>query len=161
NPEKHAARHGTLLCGAVDNHLARAELAKVNSIWIEAGNERSYGSVSIGNSADRNQLLRAINSAKNERYDLLPNAALLFPELLEAPAPQEEAPAPADSCAALVERADQRLLVNDFMAAIAAEYTFKALNRMPITSFLTYVDIDVLSMRSIPICREELLARLN
>jgi hypothetical protein len=68
---------------------------------------------------------------------------------------------PAASCAVLVESGDQRLLVNDFVASIAAEYTFKVLNRLPITTFVTYLDIDVLSMRSIPISREELLARLK
>jgi hypothetical protein len=73
----------------------------------------------------------------------------------------EEPPVPAASCAVLVESGDQRLLVNDFVASIAAEYTFKVLNRLPITTFVTYLDIDVLSMRSIPISREELLARLK
>jgi hypothetical protein len=47
------------------------------------------------------------------------------------------------------------------MANVAAEYTFKVLNRLPITTFITFLDIDVLVMRSIPVCREEVLARLG
>ena len=52
NAEEHVGRCGTLLCGAVDNHLARAELARVNGcLWIDAGNHATGGSgqVVIGN----------------------------------------------------------------------------------------------------------------
>ncbi len=155
--EKHTARYGTVVCGAVDNHLARTELAKVHGLWIEAGNHLAGGQVTIGNSGDRKQILRAI---RNNDYALLPNAALLFPQLLAEEA-SPEAPLPAASCAALVDSGDQQLLVNDFMASIAAEYTFKVLNRLPIRTFLTHLDLDVLAMRSIRVCREELLTPIG
>lgn len=156
---QHSGRYGTVLCGAVDNHLARRELAKATGIWIDAGNHQANGQVCIGNSRDA-KLIR--QHVRKDEFDYLPNAALLFPALLESD--PEEAPAvpaaPAASCADLVERGTQRLLINDLMGSIAAEYTYKLLNRLPITSFLTHVDLDVLAMRSIQISREEVLARL-
>ncbi len=57
----------------------------------------------------------------------------------------------AASCADLVEIGDQSLLVNDMVGIIAGEYVYKLLNHLPIFSFLTYVDTESLSMRSVPI----------
>jgi len=152
---QHGGRYGTVLCGAVDNHFARRELAKATGIWIDAGNHQANGQVCIGNCSDAKVVRQHVR--KNE-FDYLPNAALLFPALLE---PEDEpAVAPDLSCADLVERGTQRLLVNDLMGSIAAEYTYKLLNHLPITTFLTYVDLDVLAMRSIPISHQEVLARL-
>src|SRR5258708_1401940 len=42
--QKHIPNYGTLLGGAVGNHLARAEMAKVKGLWIDARNEQAYGS---------------------------------------------------------------------------------------------------------------------
>src|SRR5258708_2641255 len=46
--EKHTRGYGTLLCGAVDNHLARIELARARGVWIDSGNAVSSGQVVIG-----------------------------------------------------------------------------------------------------------------
>jgi len=153
--EKHATRYGSLIVGCVDNHLARLELSEANALWLDCGNARTSGQVCIGSSADRMLVQRCI---KSNQFTHLPNAALLFPQLLEpeptlAPVPT---PTPTASCADLVETADQHLLVNDQIGIIAGEYLYKLLNGLPVTTFLTYVDTEVLSMRSVPITGENL-----
>ncbi|MBZ0297482.1 MAG: hypothetical protein K8L99_33300 [Anaerolineae bacterium] len=47
------------------------------------------------------------------------------------------------------------------MATIASQYIYKLLHRQPITSFVSYISADGMSVRSIPICREELSAYLS
>ena len=148
--DKHASRYGTLVIGCVDNHLARLELSKVNGLWLDCGNERTSGQVCVGNTSDPADVRRCI---KSNQYTHLPNAALLFPQLLD-PEPTREprpAPVPTASCADLVETGDQSLLVNDMIGIVAGEYVYKLLNRLPVLSFLTYVDTESLSMRSVPI----------
>jgi len=148
--DKHASRYGTLVIGCVDNHMARLELSKVSGLWIDCGNERTSGQVCIGNTSNPADVRRCI---KSDHYTHLPNAALLFPQLLE-PEPTPEpfpAPVPTASCADLVEMGDQALLVNDMIGIVAGEYIYKLLNRLPVLSFLTYVDTEALSMRSVPI----------
>lgn len=154
NQPFHASAHcrwDSIICGAVDNHQARQAIAKADKLWIDAGNHRQAGQVIIGNTDDLERIKR--NTAERE-WPYLPNAGLLFPELLKP----EVAPTvdPAASCAELVERGEQHLLINDLIASIAAQYTYKLLNREPIHSFLTYVDGDSLAMRSIPITKDDL-----
>jgi PRTRC genetic system ThiF family protein len=70
NAEKHFERWGNLIVGAVDNHLARRELAKANSaIWVNAGNHFNAGQVMIGNTGDQETALRYIDG-QNGRYPL-------------------------------------------------------------------------------------------
>ncbi len=159
--EKHTSRFGSLVVGCVDNHLARLELSKVHGLWLDAGNERTGGQVCIGNTSDSAEVQRCI---KNDHFTHLPNAALLFPQLLESesPAPQSVIPAaPAVSCAEQVEAGSQALLVNDAVGIVAGEYLYKLLNRLPVTTFLTYIDTEALSMRSLPITAENLQSYLR
>lgn len=156
--EKHCGRYGTLLVGCVDNYLARIALSQVHGIWLECGNELRAGSICLGNSNKKEDVQRCIKSGQ---YTHLPNAALLFPQLLEPELAPEPKPIPAASCAELVETGDQSLLINDMVGIIAGEYLYKALNRLPIYSFLTYVDTESLSMRSVPITAENLKAHLE
>ncbi len=110
--EKHFERYGgNLVIGAVDNHLARQELARINGIWLDCGNHRSSGQVVLGNTSDRELMLRHLQN-NNEKYLYLPNAALLFPALLEPETATEVVNEPV-SCADLVLQGDQHLLVND------------------------------------------------
>ena len=68
----------------------------------------------------------------------------------------EPAPLPV-ACADLVERGDQALLINDAMGIVAGDYVYKLLNRQPLTSFISFVDISTaFSVRSVPITLEEL-----
>ena len=158
--EKHASRYGTLVIGCVDNHMARLELSRVSGLWVDAGNERMSGQVSIGNTSNPAEVRRCI---KSDQFTHLPNVALLFPQLLEPETTPEpiSVPAPAASCADLVETGDQALLVNDMIGIVAGEYIYKLLNRLPVLNFLTYVDTESLSMRSVPITAETLRSHLG
>jgi PRTRC genetic system ThiF family protein len=160
NAEKHFERHsGGIVIGAVDNHLARLELSRVkNAVWIDSGNHYAAGQVSIGNTDDRELMQRHLDR-KDGKYPYLPNAALVFPQLLEPePAPQPTQPV---SCAELVEEGSQHLLINDWVAVVAAQYLFKLLHRAPITSFLSYLSSDGIGVKSIPITKDELSAYLG
>lgn len=155
-PDKYlgSSLNSTLLLGAVDNHLARQTLHKVNGLWIDCGNSFDNGSVIIGNTSSRDTLRRGLSRAEQHEVDLryLPSAGLLFPALLE-PDPE---PVPQVSCADLVQMGDQQLLINDWVALVAAQYVYKLLHRKPIASFMTFVEADTMGVRSIPICRENL-----
>jgi len=160
DPEKHVTRYGSLVVGCVDNHLARIALSQVNGLWLDSGNDRFSGQVSLGSTSDKAQIMRCI---KQEHYTELPNAALLFPQLLEPESvtPAVVTPVAAESCAERLETAEQGLLVNDQLGIIVGEYLYKLLNGLPIKTFLTYVDTESLSMRSLPITAESLRAQLG
>ena len=88
-------------------NAARAELAKIPATWIDAGNHFSSGQVVIGNTSDAANIKRALEEATRRKSDTLmlcPNAALVFPELLQP----ETQPQPAVSCADLVALGDQQ-----------------------------------------------------
>ena len=88
--ERHFEGYGSrLLIGCVDNHLARRELAKVNGLWLDCGNHTNAGQIVLGNTGNRDQMLRNLDGSDG-RYHYLPNAALLFPALLE-PEPEPTA----------------------------------------------------------------------
>lgn len=160
NAEKHFERWGNLIVGAVDNHLARRELSKANgAVWIDSGNHFNAGQVVIGNTSDHETAMRYING-QNGRYSYLPNAGLLFPALLEPEPDAKPQPEPERSCAELVASREQDLLINDWMATITSQYVYKLLHRQPITSFVSYVSADGMSVRSVPMCRDELLTYL-
>lgn len=161
NAERHFERWGGLIVGAVDNHLARRELARANgAIWIDAGNHFSAGQVVIGNTGDYETAMRYIDG-QNGKYAYLPNAGLLFPTLLEPEPQAKPQPEPERSCAELVAAREQDLLVNDWIAVAAAQYVYKLLYRQPITSFASYISADGMSVRSLPICRDELVPYLQ
>ena len=65
------------------------------------------------------------------------------------------------SCAELVAVGEQGLFVNDLVASVVAQYIWRVLYRQPITTFASFVDGDSLSLRSLPICRDELLPFLE
>jgi PRTRC genetic system ThiF family protein len=159
NAEKHFQAYSNLVIGAVDNHLARRELAQIQGVWLDCGNHRASGQVVLGNTSDRELALRYANGSDG-KYAYVPNAALLFPVLLE-PEPTPDAGMDARSCADLVLQGDQHLLVNDWMACAAASYLYALLRRQPVTTFATFVSLDGLSVRSLPLCRDELLPYLR
>ncbi|MBN8590630.1 MAG: PRTRC system ThiF family protein [Anaerolineae bacterium] len=157
--ERHFDRWGNLIVGCVDNHLARRELAKVSgAIWIDAGNHASAGQVAIGNTGDRDLVLRHLDG-RDDKVGYLPHAALLFPALLEPEA--EPAPQPQQSCAELVAVRSQELTINDWMAVATSQYIYKLLHRQPINSFATFISSDGMSVRSVPITPDEIRTRLE
>ncbi len=159
---KHAP--STLLVGAVDNELARRELACAQgALWLDNGNHHNAGQVILGDLGDLDLMLQHIDG-KDGVYPHLPNAALLFPQLLEPEKSSESEQAMQDvglSCAALVATGGQGIFVNDLIAAIAAQHIWRILYRQPIHTFASFVDGDTLSVRSLPVCRDELLPYLE
>jgi PRTRC genetic system ThiF family protein len=158
--EKHGSRYGSqLILSCVDNHLARRELHQARGILIGAGNYRDGGQVIIGNTADTELMQRHIDG-KDGKYVYLPKEGLLFPSLLEPEAPTEMTQ-PAPSCAELVLRGDQDLTVNDWMACAVGQYAYALLRRQPIRTFASFISLDGMSVRSVPIHRDELLTYLQ
>src|SRR5690606_3076548 len=64
------------------------------------------------------------------------------------------------SCAELVLRGEQDALVNDWMACAVGQYVYALLRRQPIRTFASFVSLDGMSIRSLPICRAELISYL-
>ena len=161
DPGKHMDRYrGTILLGAVDNYLARRSLAQADRVlWIDCGNHRNAGQVVIGTSNNRDDLLSQLGRLHDNTIRNLPNAALLYPELLQ-PEPESDT-APHVSCTELMHQQEQGVLVNGFVASIAAEYLRKLLHREPITTHQTTFSGDVLAMRSTPITVEGLQSVVN
>ena len=153
--DKHLDRYGSqLVISCVDNHLARRELHQACGILIGAGNYRDGGQVVIGNTADLEQMRRHLDG-NDGKYAYLPKEGLLFPSLLEPEASTPE-PQAALSCGDLVLRGEQDVLVNDWMACVVGQYTAALLRRQPIRTFASFISLDGMSVRSLPICREEL-----
>jgi len=88
----------------VDNELARRELARAHgALWLDTGNHRQAGQAILGDTGDLDLMLQHIDG-KDGVYTHLPNAALLFPQLLEPETPSEFGQEMRDaglSCAAL------------------------------------------------------------
>jgi PRTRC genetic system ThiF family protein len=157
--EKHLDRYGAqLIVSCVDNHLARRELHQASGILIGAGNHRDGGQVVIGNTADADLMRRHIDS-RNGKYSYLPKEGLLFPALLEPVPPSATAETDA-SCAELVQRGKQDVLINDWMACVVGQYVHALLHRQLIRTFASFISLDAMSVRSLPICRDELLQYL-
>lgn len=153
---RHANRQETLLVGCVDNHLARRALAEANRLWLDCGNHSETGQVIIGSTGDASQVRREFGKAV-DIVSVLPNATLLFPELLE---PDGDAPvSPSASCAELVEAGVQHLLINDAVAITAAGYLYRLLYRKPLHSFMSYVSLE--AVHPVPISWEEIKPYLH
>ena len=173
NAKRHLARdsYGLILIDAVDNHLARRELAQVNrGVIIACGNHRSAGQVTIGNVQDREEALRYLEDVEKRQYTLgnkhtlsyLPTAYAIFPELLEPESIPTIAHDDGASCADLVLQGEQDILINDTIAIIAARYVQQLLFRQPIQSFLTYCNIEgTFSVRPVPITLENVRSYLQ
>jgi len=158
--KKHMARsRGTIICGAVDNWRARQSISEAdNTIWIDCGNARYSGQVVIGTTSDIQSMQQSLHSMKPDATSIrwLPNAAAVYPELLQ-PDPEEEKLAQTLSCAELLERSLQSATINGFMANIATEYLRKILYRDPIKCWMTDIDTKTLSMRSTPITTQNVI----
>jgi hypothetical protein len=104
-------------------------------------------------------MMREHIDGKDGKYAYLPKEGLLFPSLLE-PEPPAPEPQPALSCAELALRGEQDLTVNDWMACVVGQYTAALLRRQPIRTFASFISLDGMSIRSLPICRDELMTYL-
>lgn len=160
DPEKHCNHYGTLLIGCVDNHLARTALCNArNAIYLDAGNAKDNGQISLGTTDDPDLIQQCI---RNNHYRHLPNIALVFPQLLQPEPEPAHTALPSVSCAALIEAGEQDLLVNDAIGTVVAHYLYRLLNHQPITTFLTFLDCsDTFTARSLSITPENLLPYLS
>jgi PRTRC genetic system ThiF family protein len=136
-----------LLISAVDNHLARREIARVvaaqNGRWygLDLGNEQHSGQVLLGNLTDPAAI-------KFDRLGLctgLPSPYLQEPALLEPP-PATASPL---SCADLMQREEQSLVVNLQVAALAAHYAHQFLVRRELTQMATTFSLEPPITRSV------------
>lgn len=149
----HSNSYG-ILVGAVDTATARKTLhgalkQKCWQLWLDCGNHEGSGQVIVGGVTDARQLAGAIRLGLCAK---LPSPSLVAPELLEATARRRR-----EDCAAAMEDNLQSLMVNQMMAAVAAEYLYKLIVARRITTFQTVVDLGALSMRSTPITDRALI----
>ena len=133
-----------LLIGAVDNHLARCEIAKVveqrqgQIWWLDCGNAHHNGQVLIGNLG-----LREIEFIKMDKLGLvngLPAPHLQAPDLLAATRNPDDDP--TLSCAELTVREEQSLVVNQMVAAVASQYCYEFLVRRRVVAYETAFSLE-------------------
>jgi PRTRC genetic system ThiF family protein len=135
-----------VLVGAVDNYLARRELAQAvvereGRVWaVDCGNGRANGQVLVGNLTDPNQMQVDVLSVCNG----LPSPYLQEPGLLE-PDPIDSNPL---SCADLTLREEQSLLINSQVAAVAAQYIYDLVIRRTLWQYATYLNLEPPTMSS-------------
>lgn len=138
-----------ILVGAVDNAAGRRALAEQVggwgwNLWIDCGNHESSGQVVVGNVIDRRLLHSALELPG--LCSKLPAASALYPELIK-----EEPERPRADCAAAMLDNAQSLMVNQMMAAIAAQYLYQVIIGRRLLTYQTTVDLGGLAMRSDPI----------
>lgn len=139
-----------LIIGCVDNAAARKSIAEARQLWLDCGNHYDSGQVVLGShDAISASLTSAISTYGSGEIDQLPYATTLFPNLLEDE--PEVTPEPDLSCAELMERGSQHLLINEMVAMAAGQYLYKLLMRQPIHHFMSFVDVGLMHMRAVPI----------
>jgi PRTRC genetic system ThiF family protein len=151
-----------VLVGAVDNYLARREMAKAlaavgnhthlagsgqahstgsGRVWaVDCGNGRANGQVLVGNLTDPGQIQVDALGVCNG----LPSPYLQEPGLLE-PNPIDSNPL---SCADLTLREEQSLLINSQVAAVAAQYLYDLVIRRTLWQYATYLNLEPPTMSS-------------
>lgn len=148
-----------LIVSCVDNASARRDIHDFlthtpaygrQTIWIDAGNDRESGQVILGNSRDT----KLTTHLRSSNYSYIPYPSIILPDLIEET--QNTTPL---SCADLILRWEQDMLINDWIALVVAQYVKKLLLREPVTTFLTYVGSNVLAVRSL--CLDDLPAFLQ
>lgn len=142
-----------LLISAVDNHLARCEIARAmetqDGRWfcLDLGNEHQSGQVLLGNAIE-------LEMIRFDRLGLctgLPSPYVQEPALLVPP----EISASPLSCADLTLHRDQSLVVNQVAAALAGQYCYQFLVHRMLIQMATYFALEP------PITRSTILSRTN
>ena len=147
-----------IVIGAVDGAAGRraitTQLGGISAaewrLWLDCGNHESSGQVCIGSVLTASLLHRSLQAGICGR---LPAPSLLYPELLKDAPKRRRA-----DCAAAMQDNAQSLMVNQTMAAIAAQYLYQVIIRRRLTTFRTVVDLETLTMRSDPITARALAA---
>jgi PRTRC genetic system ThiF family protein len=141
-----------VIVGCVDNAAARRAIEEAvraqngpsvetgrppSTWWLDCGNAAESGQVLLGSTKDRAYLRHAFEPETICRA--LPLPSVQRPELLEdAP---EELPDADLSCAELAARNAQSLMVNQNIAAVAADYLLRLVMVGDLRKFATYIDL--------------------
>jgi hypothetical protein len=138
-----------ILVGAVDTASGRRAIHEALAraswrLWLDIGNERDWGKVLLGTATEQHQLRGALRLGG--LCTALPAASLRYPHLLDEPANQ-----PQGDCAGDMRDGLQSLMINQAMAAIAAQYLHQLISARRITSFEAALDLANLTMTSTPI----------
>jgi PRTRC genetic system ThiF family protein len=138
-----------LLVGAVDTASGRRALHDALGrstwrLWLDVGNERDWGSVLLGTTTEVRQLRGAF--ALGGACTALPAPTLRYPHLLD-----DEPIQPLEDCAGAMAEGTQSLMVNQAIAAIAAQYLAALVLTRQITVCETALDLATLTARSLPI----------
>ena len=151
----------TIIAGAVDNAAARRELAQTLTHnyrheapriwWCDAGNFEEAGQVLLGSAVTHEDLKGAFITPGLCRA--LPSPALQHPELLEAR--PEERSGHHLSCAELALLNSQFLMVNQRVAAEAADFIARLTLGRGLRRYATYFNLPSGSARSRYITPEE------
>ncbi|MDD5354702.1 MAG: ThiF family adenylyltransferase [bacterium] len=139
----------SLIIGAVDNFMARQEMAKACehglNWWIDAGNGYNSGQVLIGNviSAD---VLRSSFQHRDNIMLKCPAPSLQSPALL---LPSSNVEGPRQDCAEAVRDESQSPVINQAMATLALDMLWRiALAKLDYIG--AYIDLDAGVMRRVP-----------
>lgn len=169
-----ASNEGVLnvIVGCVDNAAARRALAEVlerrspygyyggttgSSVLIDCGNTRDGGQVLVGN-VSRQEEMRG--SFKGRLLcTALPSPYWQHPELLEDL--EEERSDHNLSCAELMRRNAQSLMVNHFVASVAGDYLVRLLVTRNLRRYATYFDLEACSTRNKYITPETLATSIE
>lgn len=142
----------TLLIGAVDNAAARAQIARAvqtygGKVWaLDTGNDHHSGQACIGN-LDCPTWRRQVKLSPLGLCSGLPSPYVQMPDLLiPEPTVQDKR-----SCAELVITEEQSLVVNQAMAALAAQYIYRFVVMREISWLATYFNLEPPTARTTPI----------
>ena len=133
-----------LLLSCVDSRAARRELAegvRQNGAVVyhaDLGNTRDTGQVVLGCPLGR---------VNPRRRDRLRTAFELFPELVDAAMPEDDAP----SCSTLEALDKQDLFVNDTLVTAALALLWRLLRHGEVTHHGSFVDLKTGSVRPLPV----------
>lgn len=149
-----------VVVGCVDNAAARGALAEVlarrtsygyydyssrgQTILIDCGNTQDGGQVLVG-TATRPEVMRGSFKGSSICTEL-PSPMWQHPELLEEL--EEERPDHNLSCAELMMRNAQDLMVNHFVASIAGDYLMRLLVTKNLRRYASYFDLEACSTRN-------------
>jgi len=145
-----------LLIGAVDNHLAREEIASVieggrgQVWWLDCGNAHHSGQVLMGNLGRRDAEFIKVDELG--LVNGLPAPHVQAPDLLQ-PDPDDE---PTLSCAELTVREEQSLVVNQMVASVASQYCYEFLVRRRVVAIESAFSLEPPTMRTSQISEKSL-----
>jgi PRTRC genetic system ThiF family protein len=138
-----------IIIGCVDTAEARRSIAdsmntNFNNWWLDAGNGHHSGQVLLGNTMDIGNLKEAFDSV-GHTVSKLPLPSLQLPALL---IPQVEKTRPRD-CAELIEVDEQSPTINQAMAMLVVDFTYRLLNGT-LTNMGAYIDLDAGTLQTVP-----------